>query len=271
MTNARYATAGIRRWVAPAVAAVVLLGLGGCGAEENGLSDAQMVYCLADTRHHALVDAVADLRIAEVTEDGSQVIVGKRFLSPEEWRDVQPVEFVRACRAITPAPPAAASSFLLPGLFGTANVVVGALIAFGVGRWVERSARGRQQARALRTTAAAFVVAAGAYARDLGDRTRAERPTDSDVLERRADLMTELRAVEAEYPRSTANRILATMSTELSADSFREWRVSVPPHITEQLDTLQADVTRLARALEHRARDGRLLRASAPKADGGAS
>jgi hypothetical protein len=254
-----------------AVVVMVVLGASACGAGETDLTDAQVVYCLADGHVPALVDAAVDLGLAAAVE-GEQneqvVVVGKRTLTPGEWRDAQPDAFERACRAISPAAAAESSGFLLPGLFGTLNVIVGAAIAFGVGRWVERSSRGRQQARALRATAAAFVVAASAYARDLEDRTRAERPSDSTVRERRADLMTELRAIEAEYPRSTARRILATLSTELSADSLRGWRVTVPADIAGQLDALQTEAVTLARALEHRRRERNLLHGSVPETEG---
>jgi hypothetical protein len=248
----------------------VVLPLTACAAEPPGLTDADVVFCLSDGQRAALADAAVTLNLAKPAPATEDVIVDSRPVTVRQWRADQPDAFTKACSAIRPARSAAAAipPAIQSWLLATVNVVVGAVMGFGSANLLQRSARARQNGRLLRSSATAFLAAANAYARDWGDKTRPEQPSDLPVQDRRAELMSELRMIQSEYPESSARAAVDRLSTSLSEEVFRRWPAQDHDRVAAELQALEKSVIELSSAVEHPRRHRDKLRGKATGAPG---
>jgi hypothetical protein len=85
-------------------------------------------------------------------------------------------------------------------------------------------------------------------------------PSDLVVQDRRAELMSELRMIRSEYPKSPAGVIIKRLFTGLSEQVFREWRSQDHDDIENQLQELETEVFELAHLIEHPWRNRATLR-----------
>ncbi len=230
------------------VVAAVLLGTHRARVERDGLR----VYCLAPAQHEPLVAAAAALGLAE--RAGDRVAVGGAELTPAQWRDRRPDDFLRACEALSAAqrpPGPGVLATVLPFLTG----LTGALIAFGAATWRDRVTRGRALADDLRDAARAFRLAVTAYLTEW----RPNQP-DTDVAARREALLAQLARARAALPgRPAFTDVTTSLAGDLGPALAAGWRTGEDWERTDrdrrarlagELDSLHDSVFRIADGLE---------------------
>lgn len=180
--------------------------LAGGGSASN---DAQRVFCLSPNQRMPLVSAAISLGLARPGGSASQLTVGNRQLTVDEWRYAYPRAFERSCTALvasaqlpltgTPSDPGVVLSLAT----NLAAVFAGALLTWFAGEWRAAAERNRLQAETLGTSVQAFAEAADGYISVWADPQSNAIPPDDLLRARRAELSAQLRLVEATHPRWT--------------------------------------------------------------------
>ncbi|WP_018680879.1 hypothetical protein [Actinokineospora enzanensis] len=229
------------------VTAPLLLTACAAAPDADADADRDLVACLSPAQLGDLARSAVTLRVAQPDPGNpTHVLDNGASVDMSTWRERHPDDFDRACAAIRPTDtsPDDWTTTLLAAL----NVLVGAVIGYGSAALREYAVRARRQGQVLRTATTQFAVAARLF---VGDSGRGNRyPSDAAVLQRHAELSTELRLVARLHPHSTANDLLTRLAGPLGPRVFTDWTRAETDRVGTALVELERDVAALAAAVE---------------------